>query len=105
MPEETPYLVLEDLHCNQTHSNAQSLTETNEHTHTDPQSHAETHLETLSPPDTDTQMERQPDVLRASDADSVAHIETEPGTHSDTHTAIVVQLHQVSAAQAANTER
>ncbi|XP_023253989.1 ADAMTS-like protein 2 [Seriola lalandi dorsalis] len=75
LPEEAPYLLLEDLHYNQTTSNTHSFTESNgysvKHTLTDPQSPAETHMETV---------------------------------HPDTHTAILVQLQQVSAVQAANTE-
>uniref|UniRef100_A0A3B4TEV5 Si:ch211-267e7.3 n=1 Tax=Seriola dumerili TaxID=41447 RepID=A0A3B4TEV5_SERDU len=112
LPEEAPYLLLEDLHYNQTTSNTHSFTESNaysvKHTLTDPQSPAETHMETVSSTDTDThtdtQLELHPDMLTVTDTHSVIHIETEPGRHPDTHTAILVQLQQVSAVQAANTE-
>ncbi|XP_077954885.1 ADAMTS-like protein 2 isoform X5 [Gasterosteus aculeatus] len=68
-----PYLLLEDLHYNDTHSV--------DGPPTDPHSPAESHSLTS---DTDPQLEKL--------------------TVTDTHTAIVLQLQQVPAVQAANTE-
>uniref|UniRef100_A0A8P4K6Q2 Si:ch211-267e7.3 n=1 Tax=Dicentrarchus labrax TaxID=13489 RepID=A0A8P4K6Q2_DICLA len=112
LPEDTPYLLLEDLHYNHTHSNTHSLTHSNiqsvKHRLTDPHSPAETHAETLSTTDTeihtDPQLEIHSDMLTATDTHSVTHAEKETGTHSDTHTAILVQLQQASAVGVANTE-
>ncbi|XP_038574877.1 ADAMTS-like protein 2 isoform X3 [Micropterus salmoides] len=98
LPEDAPYLLLEDLHYNQTHSNTRSLTQSVKHTLTDSHSPAETHVETLSA--TDPQL--RSDALTVTDTHSVTR--TESGTHSDTRTAILVQLQQVSAVQAAHTE-
>lgn len=77
------------------------------HTPADPHSPADTHVETSSAAelDTDPQLEIHSDVLSVTDTHSAAHTETESGAHSDTHAAILVQLQQVSAVQAANTER
>lgn len=69
-----PYLLLEDLPYNDTHSV--------DGPPTDPHSPAESHSLTS---DTDPQLEKL--------------------TVTDTHTAIVLQLQQVPAVQAANTER
>uniref|UniRef100_A0A4W6G6F7 Si:ch211-267e7.3 n=1 Tax=Lates calcarifer TaxID=8187 RepID=A0A4W6G6F7_LATCA len=113
LPEEAPYMLLEDLQYNQTtntHHPTQSNTYSAKHTLTDsdPHSPAQTHVETVSSADTethkDTQLEIHSDMLTVTDTHSVTHIEMEPGKHSDTHTAILVQLQQVSAVQAANTE-
>lgn len=109
LPEDAPYLLLEDLHYNQTHSNTHSLTHSNsvKHALTDPHCPTETQAETLSATGSEThidpQVEIHPDMLTVTDTHSVAHTET--GTNSDTHTAILVKLQQVSAVHAANTER
>ncbi|XP_042353879.1 ADAMTS-like protein 2 isoform X2 [Plectropomus leopardus] len=110
LPEDAPYLLLEDLHYNQTHSNTHSLTQSNTHsginTLTDRHSAAGTHVKTPSATDTEIhthpQLEIHSDMLTATDTHSVTHTET--GTHSHTHTGILVQLQQVPAVQAANTE-
>ncbi|XP_028283364.1 ADAMTS-like protein 2 isoform X2 [Parambassis ranga] len=81
-PEDAPYLLLEDLHFNHTHS----LTQSNTH------SQAEASVGTQAT--TDTELIIQPDTH------TVAHTQTETGTN----TAILVQMQQVSAVQAANTE-
>ncbi|XP_035027385.2 ADAMTS-like protein 2 isoform X2 [Hippoglossus stenolepis] len=98
LPEEAPYLLLEELQHNQTHSNTHTLTQSNTYsvTHTLPEPHspAETQADTLSPTDPETHTDTQLEI----------HSETELVPHSDTHTAILVQLQQVSAVQAANTE-
>ncbi|XP_068426651.1 ADAMTS-like protein 2 isoform X3 [Clinocottus analis] len=98
LPEDAPYLLLEDLHYNQTHSNTHSV----ESTHTDPHLPAETHVQTMS--DIETQTDPQMEMLTITDTHSVRQTETESGPHSDTHTAILVQLQQVPAVHAANTE-
>lgn len=111
-PEDAPYLLPGDLHYNQTHSNKHSLTQSNTHsvkqTLTDSHSPAGTHVEILSATDaeldTDAQLEIHSDMHTVTDTHS-ARTEAESGTHSDTNTAILVQLQQVSAVQAANTER
>lgn len=90
LPDDAPYLLLENLQLNQTHSNTHSLTQSN--THSVPQSHSHSEsTEKLSTTDTDTL--------------TVKEIQTEGDTHSDSHSAILVQLQQVSAVQAVNTER
>ncbi|XP_026229570.1 ADAMTS-like protein 2 isoform X2 [Anabas testudineus] len=100
LPKEPPFLLLEDLHHNQTDSSTHSLTESNTHTfkHTIIDHHlpAEAHVETLS----STNTEIHSDLLTVTDPHFVKHTKQE----SDTHTAILVQLQQVSAVQAANTE-
>ncbi|XP_047444458.1 ADAMTS-like protein 2 isoform X2 [Mugil cephalus] len=100
LSEDAPYLLLEDLHYNHTQSNTHSV----KHTLTVLHSQAETHVETLPATDTeihtDSRLEMHPHMLTATDAQSVAHAEAETGTHA----AILVQLQQVSAVQAANTE-
>ncbi|XP_073348256.1 ADAMTS-like protein 2 isoform X5 [Pagrus major] len=100
LPEDAPYLLLEDLHHNQTQSNTHSV----KHTLTDPHSPAETQVDMLSATDTeldaDPRLELHSDILTVTDTHSVVHTETQ----TDTHTAILVQLQQVSAVQAANTE-
>nr|XP_020444059.1 ADAMTS-like protein 2 isoform X2 [Monopterus albus] len=88
LPEETPYLVLEGLQHNQTGSSTHSA----KHTLTDTHSPEETHMKTMSSADTETHTGVHSDML------------TDTDTHSDTHTTILVQLQQVSAVQAANTE-
>lgn len=113
LPEDASYLLLEDLHYNQTQSNTHSFTHSNthsvEHTLTDPHAAVETHVQTLSATDTEIhthpQLEIHSDLLTVTDTHSVTHTETETGTHSHTHTTILVQLQQVPAVQAANTER
>lgn len=108
-PEDAPYLLLEDLHYNRTHSNKHSLPQSNIHsveqTLTDSHSPAGTHVEILSATDaeldTDTQLQIHSDMLTVTDTHSVAQTEAE----SATNTAELVQLQQVSAVQAANTER
>lgn len=113
LPEDTPYLLLEDLHYNQTRSNAPSLTQSNthsvQHTRTDTLVPAETHVEIPSATDTEIsthlQLEIHSDWLTVSNAHSTEHTDTESDTHSGTHTHMLVQLQQVSAVQAANTER
>ncbi|XP_019969253.1 ADAMTS-like protein 2 isoform X3 [Paralichthys olivaceus] len=106
LPEEAPYLLLDTIQYNQTHSNTHTLTQSNTysvtHTLTEPHSPAETQADTLSPLDSGTHTDTQLEIH--SDTHSITHTETEPVTHSDTHTAILVQLQQVSAVQAANTE-
>ncbi|XP_060899770.1 ADAMTS-like protein 2 isoform X1 [Labrus mixtus] len=82
LPEDAPYLLLEELHYNQTHLYTHSLTQSN--THSVNHTLTDTHVDT--PSSTDTK------------------VHTVPDTHSDTHTAVLVQLHQVSAVQAAGTE-
>ncbi|XP_049455336.1 ADAMTS-like protein 2 isoform X1 [Epinephelus fuscoguttatus] len=112
LPEDASYLLLEDLHYNQTQSNTHSFTHSNthsvEHTLTDPHAAVETHVQTLSATDTEIhthpQLEIHSDLLTVTDTHSVTHTETETGTHSHTHTTILVQLQQVPAVQAANTE-
>ncbi|XP_051809516.1 ADAMTS-like protein 2 isoform X3 [Acanthochromis polyacanthus] len=88
LPDDAAYVLLEDLHHNQTQSN----THTVQHTLTHPP--AETHAETLAASDA----EIQPDTLTVTDTRSVVHAETEA------HTGMLVQLQQVSAVPAANTE-
>ncbi|XP_053294017.1 ADAMTS-like protein 2 [Pleuronectes platessa] len=106
LPEEAPYLLLEELQYNQTHSNTHTLTQSNKYsvTHTLPEPHspAETQADTLSPADSETHTDTQ--LEKHSDTHSVTHTETELVPHSDSPTAILVQLQQVSAVQAANTE-
>ncbi|XP_067331422.1 ADAMTS-like protein 2 isoform X2 [Channa argus] len=107
--EETPFLLQENVHYNQTDSNTHSLTRSNahmvKHKLTDTHLQAETRVETSSKEiHTGTQQEIQSHMQAVPDTHFVKHIKKEPGTHSDTHTAILVQLQQVSAAQAANTE-
>lgn len=100
LPEDIPYLLLEDLHHNQTQLNTHSV----KHTLTDPHSPAEIHVEmsaTHTELETDPQLEMRSDVLIVAETHSVAHTDTQTGTH----TAILVQLQEVSAVQAANTER
>uniref|UniRef100_A0A8C3AE33 Si:ch211-267e7.3 n=1 Tax=Cyclopterus lumpus TaxID=8103 RepID=A0A8C3AE33_CYCLU len=94
LPEDAPYLLLEDLHYNHTHSLTHSNTHSVESTLTDPHSPAEKHMS-----DTDK------GTHTVTDTHSVTHTETETGPHSDTHTAISVQLQHVPAVHAANTER
>ncbi|XP_063742587.1 ADAMTS-like protein 2 [Eleginops maclovinus] len=88
LPEDAPFLLLEDLHYNQTHLHTHSLTQSNthsvDHTLTDPLSLAQT--------DTHSDM--------LTDTHSVTHTERESGTH----TGLLVQLQQGPAVQAANTE-
>ncbi|KAA8587613.1 hypothetical protein FQN60_016475 [Etheostoma spectabile] len=102
--EDAPYLLLEDSHYNQTHSNTHSLTQSNthsvEHALADPHSPAETHEPSLSAADA----EIRADILTVTDTHVVTHTETETGKHSQTHPAILVELQQVPAVQAANTE-
>ncbi|XP_034412178.1 ADAMTS-like protein 2 isoform X1 [Cyclopterus lumpus] len=93
LPEDAPYLLLEDLHYNHTHSLTHSNTHSVESTLTDPHSPAEKHMS-----DTDK------GTHTVTDTHSVTHTETETGPHSDTHTAISVQLQHVPAVHAANTE-
>ncbi|XP_036941017.1 ADAMTS-like protein 2 isoform X2 [Acanthopagrus latus] len=99
LPEDIPYLLLEDLHHNRTQLNTHSV----KHTLTDPHSPAETHVE-MSGIDTeldnDPQLEMHSDMLTVTETHSVTHTEAQRGTHI----AILVQLQQVSAVQAANTE-
>ncbi|XP_023146487.2 ADAMTS-like protein 2 isoform X2 [Amphiprion ocellaris] len=92
LPDDASYVLLEDLHHNQTQSN----THTVKHTLTDSQ--PQTHAETLAASDTEGRVEIHLDTLTVTDTHSVAE------TQTDTHTAILVQLQQVSAVQAANTE-
>lgn len=99
LPEDTAYLLLEDLQHNQTHSLMQSNTHSVKHTLADPHSQAETHAETL--PHADTRLDTHPDTLAVTDTHAVPRKETD----GDSHTAVLVQLQQVSAVQAANTER
>lgn len=107
LPEDAPYLLLEDLHYNHTHSDTHSLTQSNthsvKHTLAEPQSPAETRVQTSSATDTETHSDPQLEMLTVTDTHSVTHPET--GTHSDTPAAVLVQLQQVPAVQAANTER
>ncbi|KAK1875253.1 ADAMTS-like protein 2, partial [Dissostichus eleginoides] len=88
LPEDAPYLLLEDLHYNQTHLHTHSLTQSNthsvEHTLPDPLSLAQT--------------ETHSDML--TDTHSATHTERESGTH----TGVLVQLQQGPSVQAANTE-
>ncbi|XP_069029358.1 ADAMTS-like protein 2 [Embiotoca jacksoni] len=110
LPEDVPYspLLLEGLHYNQTQSNTHSLIQSNthslKHTIADPHSQSETHVEMLASRDTDihtvSQLEMHSDMLTVTDTHSMAHAETDVGSHA----AILVQLQQVSAVQAANTE-
>lgn len=112
-PDDAPYLLVEDLHYNQTHSNKHLITQSNTHsvkqTLTDSHSAAGAHLETLSATDADLdthpQLEIYSDMLPVTDTQSVGQTETESASRSDTNKAILVQLQQVSAVQAANTER
>lgn len=112
-PDDAPYLLVEDLHFNQTHSNKHLITQTNTHsvkqTVTDSHTAAEAHLETLS--STDAGLDKHPqleiysDMLPVTDTQSFGQRDTESISHSNTNKAILVQLQQVSAVQAANTER
>ncbi|CAJ1087342.1 ADAMTS-like protein 2 [Xyrichtys novacula] len=81
-PEDTPYLLIDEIHYNHTHS----LTQSNKHSV----------KHTLS----DTHMV----IPFATDRDRHSDMDTVPDTHSDTHTSDPVRLQQVSAAQAADTE-
>lgn len=111
-PEDTPYLLHQDLHYNQTHLNQHSLTLSNTHsvkqTLADAHSSVEKHVEILSATDaqldTDAQLEIHLDRVTATDTHS-SQREAVPGTSSDKGTAILVQVQQVSAVHAANTER
>lgn len=91
-PEDAPYLLLEDLHHNRTHSSKQSLPQSSIH------SAKQTLSDSYSPVGTgagrDTDMQIQSDML--TDTHSAAQTEAE---------SVLVQLQQVSAVQAANTER
>lgn len=104
LPKEPPFLLLEDLHHNHTDSSTHSLIKSNthtvKHTVTDARSPTETHVETLST-DTQTQLEIHSDMLTVTDSHFVKHSKKEP----DTHTAALAHVQQVSAVQAANTER
>lgn len=107
LPEDTPFLLLGDIHYNETHSHKHPLTQSNTHvkqTLTDSLSPAGTRVETSSARDAelvaDTQSEIHSDMRTDTDPQS-AQTEAESGAH----TAILVQLQQVSAVQAANTER
>lgn len=101
LPEDTSYLLLEDLQHNQTHSLTQSNTHSVKHTLTDARLQVETHIEALPP--ADTQLEAHPDLHATIDI----HRETDMQSHSDSHshTAVLVKLQQVSEVQAVNTER
>ncbi|XP_058498964.1 ADAMTS-like protein 2 isoform X2 [Solea solea] len=80
LPEEDPYLLLEELQFNQTHSNIHSLTQSN----------------TYGVKRTLTELH--------SAAAAATHADTVSSMDAVTHTGAVVQLQQVSAVQAANTE-
>lgn len=113
LPEDAPYLLLGDTHHNETHSThkhplAQPNTHAAKQTLTDSLSPAGTRVELSSAGDAelvaDTRLETHSDMRADTDPQS-APTEAESGAHSRTDTAILVQLQQVSAAQAANTER
>lgn len=109
--DNAPYMLLEDLQYNQTHTDTdtQSNTHSVKHIATDPHTQAETQVEIVSATDrethTDTQTETRPGVHRDTHAATDAHPLSQHDTHSDTHTANLLQLQQVSAVQAASTER
>ncbi|XP_041659709.1 ADAMTS-like protein 2 isoform X5 [Cheilinus undulatus] len=86
LPEDAPYLFLEELHYNQTQINTHSLTQSN--THSINYTNTDAHVETPS----------------STDKEIHTKIHTESDTHLDAHPAVVVRLQQVSAVQAAGTE-
>ncbi|KAM9323062.1 ADAMTS-like protein 2 [Pholidichthys leucotaenia] len=93
--EDTPYLLLEDLLYNHTQSN----TRTGTHALTDPVSQAGTYVGSPAAADTQIHTDLQmTDLLTVKDTHSVTQSE------ADTHAVVLVQLQQVSAVQAANTE-
>nr|XP_046263593.1 ADAMTS-like protein 2 isoform X3 [Scatophagus argus] len=101
LPEDTAYLLLENLHYNQTpshtHTLAQSNTHSSKHALSDSHSRAETNVETSAK---DIKLDPDPQLEIHSDTDTHSAGHTESGTH----TAILVQLQQVSAVEAANAE-
>ncbi|XP_026168807.1 ADAMTS-like protein 2 isoform X2 [Mastacembelus armatus] len=100
LPDETPYLLLEDLQHNQTDANTYTV----KHTLNDTNSHLEISASADKETHTGMLLDIHSDMLTVTETHSVKLMETEPGTHSDSYTAIMVQLSQVSAVQAANTE-
>lgn len=90
-PEDAPYLLLEDLHHNRTHSSKQSV----------PQSSIRSAKQTLS----DSHSPVGPGAGRETDMQIQSDLLPDTHTESATNTAVLVQLQHVSAVQAANTER
>lgn len=104
LPKEPTFLLMEDPHHNHTDSSTHSLTKSNTHTAKHPITDA--HTPTLSPSDTQTHAAAQSQTDSDTLTDSTdGHLVKHSQQEADTHTAVLVHVQQVSAVQAASTER